>query len=487
MTISIRTIENIRKFLVDYSNKSHTDGYVLGISGGVDSSVLFKILEGTDLRVIGVMMPIHSSKKDEIDARELTKNTNKEILKVDLTDVYDKFLDTLPNREMFLANTNISPRLRSTTLYHIAQVNNLLVASASNKSEFMTGYFTKFGDSACDVMPLREFLKREIYEMAKLLKVPYEIVGKPPSAGLYEGQTDEAELQVSYDDLDNYLSGTTVSMEAEERIKSLISKSEHKRNLPIYQYIIKERMNNMSGHSKWNNIKNKKGKEDAKRAKEFTKIAKYIMVAVKEGGSNPDFNPSLKAAIDKGKAVNMPADNIERAIKKGAGELEGVNYEEITYEGYGGEGVAVMVHCLTDNRNRTAADIRHTFDKYGGNLGTNGSVSYMFNMKGYIAIEQNEEGNIDFDELMMEALEAGADDAEADEDVIEIYTDPKDFESVRDALSNKGYEFAVAEVTYLPDNTIELEEGKKNKVMKLIDALEDNDDVQEVYHNLSDE
>lgn len=242
----------------------------------------------------------------------------------------------------------------------------------------------------------------------------------------------------------------------------------------------------MSGHSKWNNIKNKKGKEDAKRAQAFTKIAKYIMVAVKEGGPNPDFNPSLKAAIDKAKAVNMPADNIDRAVKKGAGELDGVSYEEITYEGYGGEGVAIMAHCLTDNRNRTAADVRHVFDKCGGNLGTTGSVSYMFNMKGYIAIEQDEDKPIDVDELMLDAIDAGAEDVQAEDDVIEIYTDPKDYDAVKTALENKGYTIAASEVTFITDTEIEVEEEKRAKIERLIDSLEELDDVQEVYHNLAD-
>lgn len=241
----------------------------------------------------------------------------------------------------------------------------------------------------------------------------------------------------------------------------------------------------MSGHSKWNNIKNKKGKEDAKRAQAFTKIAKYIMVAVKEGGSNPDFNPSLKAAIDKAKGVNMPADNIDRAIKKGAGELDGVSYEEITYEGYGGEGVAIMAHCLTDNRNRTAADVRHVFDKCGGNLGTTGSVSYMFNMQGYIAIEKDEDEPIDVDELMLEAIDAGALDVKQDDDVVEIFTDPKDFDSVKQSLENSGYKFAASEVTYIPDNEIEVPEDKVAKIERLIDSLEELDDVQEVYHNMA--
>ncbi|MDO5716802.1 MAG: YebC/PmpR family DNA-binding transcriptional regulator [Tissierellia bacterium] len=240
----------------------------------------------------------------------------------------------------------------------------------------------------------------------------------------------------------------------------------------------------MAGHSKWNNIKNKKGKEDAKRAQAFTKIARYIMVASKNGGSNPDFNPALKSAIEKAKAVNMPADNIERAIKKGAGELEGVNYEEITYEGYGVEGIALMVNCLTDNRNRTAADIRHIFDKYNGNLGTTGCVSYSFQMKGYIAIERTEK--IDVDTLMLEAIDLGADDVKYDEEVVEIFTDPKDLVTITEGLRGSGYETAVSEVTYIPDNEVEISEKGLSTMEKMIDALEEHDDVQEVYHNMAE-
>lgn len=240
----------------------------------------------------------------------------------------------------------------------------------------------------------------------------------------------------------------------------------------------------MSGHSKWNNIKNKKGKEDARKAKEFTKIAKYIMVATKEGGPNPEFNPSLKSAIDKAKSVNMPNDNIERAIKKGAGELEGVNFEEIMYEGYGVGGAAIIAHCLTDNRNRTAADVRYLFDKNGGNLGTSGSVMYMFEMLGYLAIELNDK--IDLDELMMTALEAGAQDVINDEEVVEVFTAPNDLDAVAQGLEDAGYKVAAKDIGYFPDNTITLSEEDKEKMQKLIDALEDHDDVQEVYHNVED-
>lgn len=238
----------------------------------------------------------------------------------------------------------------------------------------------------------------------------------------------------------------------------------------------------MAGHSKWNNIKNKKGKEDAKRGKIFTKLGRYIMVAAREGGGDPEFNPSLKAAIDKAKAANMPNDNIERAVKKGTGELGAESFEEITYEGYGPGGVAVFAQCLTDNRNRTAPEIRHAFDKGGGNLGTPGSVSFMFDQKGIIAIEKDDK--IDEDELTMLAIELGAEDFTTEEDGYEILTDPADFNDVRDGLDKEGYEFAMAEVIYVPQNTVTLTDEKDIKNMeKLIDMLEDNDDVQAVFHN----
>ncbi|OLS02852.1 YebC/PmpR family DNA-binding transcriptional regulator [Tissierella creatinophila] len=237
----------------------------------------------------------------------------------------------------------------------------------------------------------------------------------------------------------------------------------------------------MAGHSKWNNIKNKKGKEDAKRGKIFTKLGRYIMVAAREGGADPEYNPSLKAAIDKAKAENMPNDNIERAIKKGSGEGAMDNYEEITYEGYGPGGVAVFANCLTDNRNRTAPDVRHAFDKFGGNLGQAGSVTFMFDRKGIIAIERID--SIDEDELTMFSIELGAEDFEASEDGYEIITTPEDFNQVRNGLEENGYQFAMAEITYIPQTTVELNEEDAKKMEKLIDMLEDNDDVQDVFHN----
>lgn len=238
----------------------------------------------------------------------------------------------------------------------------------------------------------------------------------------------------------------------------------------------------MSGHSKWSTIKHKKGKEDARRGKVFTKLARYIMVAVKDGGADPDYNPSLKAAIDKAKAENMPNDNIDRAIKKGAGEMGADIFEEIIYEGYGPSGVAVIVNCLTDNRNRTASDVRHAFDKFGGNLGQSGSVAFMFERKGLIAIERTDD--MDEDELTMLAIELGAEDFSADEEGFEIITNTSDFNTIRDGLQNSGYSFAAAELTYVPLTYASLEsENDIKNIEKMIDMLEENDDVQDVYHN----
>lgn len=238
----------------------------------------------------------------------------------------------------------------------------------------------------------------------------------------------------------------------------------------------------MSGHSKWNNIKRKKEKTDGARAKIFTKIGRELAVAVKEGGSaDPAANSKLKDVIAKAKANNVPNDNIERIIKKAAGEGNSNAYESITYEGYGPAGVAVIVECLTDNRNRTAGDVRHYFDKFGGNLGTTGCVSFMFNEKGVIVLERE---GLDEDTVMSDALEAGASDFQADEDVFEIYTEPSDFSGVRDDLEAKGYSFVSAEVEMVPDTYTDLTVPDQIlKMQKLIDALEDNDDVQQVWHN----
>ncbi len=239
----------------------------------------------------------------------------------------------------------------------------------------------------------------------------------------------------------------------------------------------------MSGHSKWANIKRQKGAADARKGKIFTKLGREIQIAVKVGGSaDPNANSKLKDVIAKCKTANMPNDNIQRSIKKAAGEGDGANYEEITYEGYGPGGVAVIVECTTDNRNRTAGDLRHYFDKFGGNLGQSGCVSFMFNKKGVIVIEND--GKIGEDDLMMEALEAGAEDMKADGDVFEILTDPADFSAVREALENKGYEFLEAEVSMIPTTTTKLTDPEHIKFMdKLIENLEDLDDVSNVYHS----
>jgi len=237
----------------------------------------------------------------------------------------------------------------------------------------------------------------------------------------------------------------------------------------------------MSGHSKWSTIKHKKGKADAKRGQIFTKIAKYIAVASREGGSDPEMNAKLKEAIIKAKAANMPNDNIDRAIKKGAGGLKGSIYEEITYEGYGPGGVAVIVETLTDNKNRTAGDVRHAFDKNGGNLGTSGCVGFLFTKKGQIMIEQSED--IDEEELMMIALEAGAEDVEVADEGFEISTEPFDFGAVCEALRSAGYELASAEIAMIPATETELEPGDVKKMQRMIDMFDDNEDVQEVWHN----
>lgn len=236
----------------------------------------------------------------------------------------------------------------------------------------------------------------------------------------------------------------------------------------------------MSGHSKWSTIKRKKGANDAQRAKIFTKIAREIIVAVKAGGPDPDNNSSLKDAIAKGRAANMPNDNINRTIKKAAGSTEGDNYENITYEGYGPNGVAVIVEALSDNRNRTAADVRHAFDKNGGNMGQTGCVSFMFDRKGVIVIDNDD---IDEDTITMDALEAGAEDINIDSDCIEITTAPDDFHAVRDALEGK-YEFSSAEISMVPQTMVTLIDEKQQQLMtRLLETLEDNDDVQNIYHN----
>lgn len=237
----------------------------------------------------------------------------------------------------------------------------------------------------------------------------------------------------------------------------------------------------MSGHSKWHNIQAKKGKIDAKRGKIFTKIGKELAVAAKNGGSNPDTNGRLGDIISKAKANNMAQDTIIKAIKKGAGEMDGIDYEEIVYEGYGADGVAVIVNVLTDNKNRSAANVRHAFDKCAGNMGSSGCVGWMFQKKGQIIIERTE--NIQEDNLMMEALDFGAEDFNAEEEVFEIITLVEDFSKVRNALEKAGYQFISAELTMIPDTIVVLNNENAEKVQRLIDKLEDDDDVQDVYTN----
>ncbi|MBR0490684.1 MAG: YebC/PmpR family DNA-binding transcriptional regulator [Clostridia bacterium] len=236
----------------------------------------------------------------------------------------------------------------------------------------------------------------------------------------------------------------------------------------------------MSGHSKWHNIQAKKGKADAARGKIFTKLGRELLIAVKEGGADPAGNSKLKSVIAKCKAANMPNDTINNAIKKASSSNE--NYEEITYEGYGPCGVAVIVEAATDNKNRTAADVRHVFDKAGGNLGTSGCVSYMFNKKGVIVIEKAST-TMDEDELMMLALDAGAEDFSAEEEIYEITTEPADFTAVREKLEESGLEFLEADVQMVPTTTVALDESGCEKMERLIERLEELDDVANIYHN----
>lgn len=239
----------------------------------------------------------------------------------------------------------------------------------------------------------------------------------------------------------------------------------------------------MSGHSKWNNIKRTKEKSDAQRGKIFTKIGREIAVVVKQGGSDPNVNSKLKDVIAKAKQNNMPNDSIERSIKKAAGEMSGVNYESITYEGYGVGGSAVIVECLTDNKNRTAGDIRHAFDKHGGSLGSTGCVNYLFNRKGQIIIEKTNATNSDV--VMMDSLESGAEDFIEGDDVFEVYSKPENLNQVKSLLESKGYKILTSEVALIPDNYIDLENQKLEQFQKMLDALNDLDDVQEVYHNVN--
>ena len=238
----------------------------------------------------------------------------------------------------------------------------------------------------------------------------------------------------------------------------------------------------MSGHSKWHNIQAKKGKADAARGKIFTKIGRENAIAVRECGPDPNVNGKLRDVIAKAKANNMPNDNIQRSIKKAAGEGSGMTYEEITYEGYAPGGVAVIVDTISDNRNRTASDVRHCFAKYGGNLGTTGSVGFMFDERGVLVVER--EPGSDEDEMMMTALDAGAEDVKVEEDVYEILTAPNDFSTVRENLEKQGFTFLSAEVQKIPQNTVAVTDPDTVlKIQKMLDLLEENDDVQNVFHN----
>ncbi len=237
----------------------------------------------------------------------------------------------------------------------------------------------------------------------------------------------------------------------------------------------------MSGHSKWHNIQAKKGKTDAARGKIFTKIGREIAVCVKQGGSDPNVNSKLKDIIAKAKQNNMPSDNIERSIKKAAGELGGVNYEAITYEGYGVGGSAVIVECLTDNKNRTAGDVRHSFDKHGGSLGSNGCVSYLFKRQGIVVVVDVK----DAEALMLDAIELGATDVQEDEDSVEIITPANEHGKMHEELEKKGYHVVSSETALVPDMYVDLSEDQQAKFQRMLDALEDLDDVQEVYHNVN--
>lgn len=236
----------------------------------------------------------------------------------------------------------------------------------------------------------------------------------------------------------------------------------------------------MSGHSKWHSIKHKKGAADAKRGKIFTRLIREISVAARSGGGDPDMNPRLRKAISDGKAANMPNDNIERAVKRGTGELEGVDYEEITYEAYGPGGVAILIETMTDNRNRTVAEIRHLLSKNNGNLGESGSVAWMFDRKGYIVVSKESRSD---EELFEIAIEAGAEDLQDDENSFEIFTDQENFESVRDSIKNAGVKAEVAQISMIPQNFIKLEGAEAQQMFKLYEAIDDHDDVQNVYAN----
>ncbi len=236
----------------------------------------------------------------------------------------------------------------------------------------------------------------------------------------------------------------------------------------------------MSGHSKWHSIRHKKAKVDAQRGKMFTRLIKELTVAARMGGGDPESNARLRTAMATAKAANMPADNIDRAVKKGTGELPGVTYEEITYEGYGPAGVAIMIDTMTDNKNRTVAEIRHMIGKHGGNLGANGCVSWMFHTKGIITVDAE---GVDEDKLMEIAIDAGAEDFSNEDGVFQITTDLAGFEEVRSTIEAEGIDMASAELSKIPENTVEISEKDAAKVIRLMDALENQDDVQNIYAN----
>jgi YebC/PmpR family DNA-binding regulatory protein len=236
----------------------------------------------------------------------------------------------------------------------------------------------------------------------------------------------------------------------------------------------------MSGHNKWSTIKHKKGAADAKRGKMFSKLIKEISIAARMGGGDLDGNPRLRTAVTTARAANMPKENIDRAIKRGTGEIEGVTYEEMTYEGYGPGGVAVMVEVLTDNKNRTVAEVRHIFDKYNGNLGESGCVSWMFDKKGVVVVLAE---GLTEDEVMELAVDAGAHDVKPEGHAFEITAEPADFEAVRKAVEDKGWKVELAEISMIPQNTVKLEGKRAEQMLKMMDALDDNEDMQKVFAN----
>ncbi|GAB2318424.1 YebC/PmpR family DNA-binding transcriptional regulator [Alkalibacterium sp. s-m-22] len=238
----------------------------------------------------------------------------------------------------------------------------------------------------------------------------------------------------------------------------------------------------MAGHSKWKNIQHRKGAQDAKKGKIFQKLSKEIYQAAKDGGTDPDTNAALRLAVDKAKANNMPNDNVDRAIKRATDSGQGADYKEVLYEGYGPSGIAVLVYALTDNLNRSSTNIRVAFDRNGGSMGEKGTVNYMFDRKGYIAISR-ENLDIDEDDMLMHVLEAGGEELETSDDVFEIYTEATEFAQVRDALKEAGFELDQSELTMIPQTTVPVPEDKVSVFEKLIDALEDDDDVSDVYHN----